>query len=64
MNDDYWADIIRLLQVFWAADHEGRLDELKVEFASPIYRSSILKAAGTSNHVPLRFGLRATKPKA
>ncbi len=39
MNDDYWADIIRLLQVFWAADHEGRLDELKEEFASPIYRS-------------------------
>lgn len=39
VKDDYWADIIRLLEVFWAADHEARLDELKAEFANPMYRS-------------------------
>jgi thymidylate synthase len=38
MSESYWADIVRLLQVFWAAE-AGRLDELKAEFASPIYRS-------------------------
>src|SRR5262249_49243245 len=37
--EDYWADIVRLLQVFWASDHAGRLDELKAEFACPIYCS-------------------------
>ena len=34
----YWADIIRLLQVFWAQSRE-RLDELKAEFTDPIYYS-------------------------
>jgi thymidylate synthase len=37
--EDYWADIVRLLQVFWATDHAGRLDEIKAEFVNPIYRS-------------------------
>jgi thymidylate synthase len=35
----YWADIVRLLQVFWASNNTGRLDELRAEFADPIYRS-------------------------
>ncbi|GAC1558916.1 MAG: thymidylate synthase [Beijerinckiaceae bacterium] len=37
--DEYWADIIRLLQVFWASGENERLDALKGEFANPIYRS-------------------------
>jgi thymidylate synthase len=36
LPDPYWADIIRLIQVFWARD-EDRLDELKAEFANPMY---------------------------
>jgi thymidylate synthase len=36
--DDYWADIVRLLQVFWA-DNADRLEELKAEFVNPMYRS-------------------------
>jgi thymidylate synthase len=39
VSEDYWADIVRLLQVFWAADHAGRLDQLKADFVNPIYRS-------------------------
>ncbi len=39
VSENYWADIVRLLQVFWATDHSGRLDELKAEFVNPIYRS-------------------------
>jgi thymidylate synthase len=37
--EPYWADIIRLLQVFWASGQSERLDELKPEFVHPIYRS-------------------------
>jgi thymidylate synthase len=37
--DPYWADIIRLVQVFWASGDNARLDELKAELAHPIYRS-------------------------
>ena len=39
VSENYWADVVRLLQVFWAAGDEGRLDELKAAFADPIYRS-------------------------
>jgi len=38
-SEPYWADIIRLLQVFWETGHDERLDELAQEFVSPIYRS-------------------------
>jgi thymidylate synthase len=34
----YWADIVRLIQVFWASGNEERLDELEAEFAEPMYR--------------------------
>lgn len=37
--EPYWADIVRLLQVFWATGQPARLDELAKEFASPIYKS-------------------------
>jgi thymidylate synthase len=37
--EPYWADIIRLLQVFWATGDITRLDELGREFVPPIYRS-------------------------
>jgi len=37
--DPYWADIIRLVQVFWASGDNERLDEIKAELANPIYRS-------------------------
>ncbi len=38
-RDPYWADIIRLIQVFWASGQNERLNELKAEFVHPIYRS-------------------------
>lgn len=41
IDDPYWADIVRLLQVFWArkwaADFPGRLKQLKAELAFEIY---------------------------
>jgi thymidylate synthase len=42
VGDPYWADIIRLLQVFWARklapDYLRRLDELRAELVSDSYR--------------------------
>jgi thymidylate synthase len=42
MQDPYWADILRVLQVFWArefaADHPARLKELSAELVAKIYR--------------------------
>jgi len=42
IGDPYWADIIRLLQVFWARkwapNYLRRLDELRAELASESYR--------------------------
>lgn len=39
--DPYWADIVRLLQVFWARewveDHPNRLKQLRAELADSIY---------------------------
>jgi thymidylate synthase len=41
-TDPYWADLIRLLQVFWArtfaADHPGRLTELRAQLEAGFYR--------------------------
>jgi thymidylate synthase len=41
VRDPYWADIVRLLQVFWAreweADHPNRLRELRAELVNTIY---------------------------
>ncbi len=41
INDPYWADIVRLLQAFWARkwapDHSARLMELKAELACETY---------------------------
>jgi thymidylate synthase len=39
ISEPYWADIIRLLQVFWASGNEERLDVLKAQFVNPLYRS-------------------------
>lgn len=39
VKECYWADLIRLLQAFWASGHEDRLDELLSKFANPIYRT-------------------------
>lgn len=38
-SDAYWADIVRLLQAFWANDNEERLDELAIQFEHSIYRA-------------------------
>jgi thymidylate synthase len=43
-NESYWADIIRLLQVFWATKRQDApgfedLDELKAEFHNEVYRT-------------------------
>jgi thymidylate synthase len=34
----YWADFIRLVQVFWASRRKEALDDLKSEFFDPMYR--------------------------
>ena len=43
--DPYWADIIRLLQVFWARehapDHPGRLMELRAQLERSFYRAYV-----------------------
>lgn len=36
--DAYWADIVRLLQTYWAKGDVARLDELKDQFAHKMYR--------------------------
>jgi len=38
-DDPYWADLVRLLQAFWASGMDERLDELAERFQHPIYRS-------------------------
>jgi thymidylate synthase len=37
IEEPYWADIVRLIQVFWGSGQEDRLDELKAEFSDPMY---------------------------
>jgi thymidylate synthase len=37
-STDYWADIVRLIQVFWANKHGWNLDEIRSELVNPIYR--------------------------
>jgi thymidylate synthase len=41
MDAPYWADIVRLMQVFWAreweADHPERLKELRAELVNTTY---------------------------
>lgn len=44
--DPYWADIVRLLQVFWAREWAGdsygeRLKALRADLSSPAYRTYI-----------------------
>lgn len=46
VDDPYWADIVRLLQVFWAREWAGdsyddRLKSLRDELSSPAYRTYI-----------------------
>ncbi len=38
-SDAYWADLVRLLQVFWASGIEQRLDDLEKQFMHAIYRT-------------------------
>ncbi|MEG9525117.1 MAG: thymidylate synthase [Hyphomicrobiales bacterium] len=35
--DPYWADIVRMIQVFWARGRDDELAALKAELAHPIY---------------------------
>lgn len=37
-RETYWADILRLVQVFWARGEEEELDRLKAEFDHAAYR--------------------------
>ncbi|PDT22317.1 thymidylate synthase [Rhizobium hidalgonense] len=39
--EPYWADVLRLVQVFWASGNGERLDQLKSEFHSQIYRTHL-----------------------
>ena len=52
IEDPYWADILRLVQVFWASGIEDRLDELKQEFNSPLYKTHL----ETRRHLRRRIG--------
>ena len=42
MGDPYWADLVRLLQVFWVRERgdnrTGRLEALRAGFAAPLYK--------------------------
>ncbi len=38
-SDSYWADLVRLLQAFWASGINERLDKLAKQFEHPIYRT-------------------------
>lgn len=41
-GDPYWADLVRLLQVFWVRekgdDRTGRLEQLRAQFVAPLYK--------------------------
>ncbi|SFZ81805.1 thymidylate synthase [Devosia enhydra] len=39
--DDYWADIVRLYQAFWAAGNDAALDALRDAVTTPIYKNYI-----------------------
>lgn len=39
--DDYWADIVRLYQGFWAAGDDAALDALRDAVTTPIYKNYI-----------------------
>lgn len=39
MGDDYWADILRLVQAFWASGNETILDEISKEFKHDAFRN-------------------------
>lgn len=55
IDDPYWADILRLVQVFWASGIEQRLDELKGEFNSALYRTHL----ETRRHLRRRIGIQS-----
>lgn len=38
-EENYWADLLRLLQAFWASGMDERLDEIASQFKHPIYRT-------------------------
>jgi thymidylate synthase len=38
-NEAYWADLVRLLEVFDATGDVSRINALKAQFMSPIYQS-------------------------
>ncbi|BCH25406.1 hypothetical protein MesoLjLb_51910 [Mesorhizobium sp. L-8-3] len=51
-SEPYWADIIRLLQVFWATKRQDApgfedLDELKAEFYDEVYRTYLKRRLRT-----------------
>lgn len=45
---EYWADIVRLLQAFWAKGNNARLAEIEAEFAYRGYRSYVQGRRGTA----------------
>jgi thymidylate synthase len=52
VDDPYWADIIRLVQTFWASGCDQRLDELKAEFFNPIYKVYLEGRRGMKQRPP------------
>jgi thymidylate synthase len=46
-STEYWADIVRLLEAFWAKGNNARLDEIEAEFAYRGYRTYIQSRRGT-----------------
>lgn len=56
--EDYWADIVRLYQVFWASGQPDVIDELMAQFANQHYR---LYAEGRKMMPRRRYAIRSSK---
>ncbi|ACB95178.1 thymidylate synthase [Beijerinckia indica] len=64
ISDPYWADIVRLMQVFWARefahDHPARLMELRAQLETSFYKPYVDGRLHLEARVPIRHGDPAT----
>jgi thymidylate synthase len=71
MSDPYWADIIRLLQVFWSRsqstsveEHVHRLDEIRAELASASYKPYVDGRKDLKIRTPAQAGENVAQPES
>jgi thymidylate synthase len=50
LDDPYWADLVRLLQAFWARGQNDRLDQLSAELHHRIYQPYLESRRGKPGH--------------